>query len=394
VSELYVVRPQSRRARSCSRQRAATLTIFFSHGLLFASWAAHIPAVKAHLALSDAALGSVLLSAPVGSVCAMVMIGRLLPKLGSRRLVGISLVGYCAAGPLVGLAATWVELAGAMFAWGAFQGALDVSMNTQAVAVEKVQGRPLMPTFHGAWSIGALSGAALGAAAVAAHIALAPQLLILGAIALATMLCEGAAADWSAVYLRGSAHLPAALAALGYTAFALTMASVRLTGIHLLRRYRSERLLPALAFIAGVGMTAALAGGSGTLGLIGFACLGAGTALVVPTVFSAAGRLPGLQPGVGIATASALGWVGFVCGPPLIGQLASITGLRTALAVIPALALLVAAVIARTPSVAVYERQTSHVHPRDQDRQPPSNRVPATTMSVQHTAGSRRRQRP
>ena len=73
-------------------------------------------------------------------------------------------------------------------------------------------------------------------------------------------------------------------------------------------------------------------------------------------MFSAAGRLPGLQPGVGIATASALGWVGFVCGPPLIGQLASIAGLRTALAVIPALALLVAAVIARTPSLAVHER--------------------------------------
>ncbi len=69
----------------------------------------------------------------------------------------------------MGLAATRAELAGALFAWGAFQGALDVSMNTQAVAVEKVQRRPLMPTFHGAWSIGALSGAALGAAAVAAH---------------------------------------------------------------------------------------------------------------------------------------------------------------------------------------------------------------------------------
>ena len=174
-------------------------------------------------------------------------------------------------------------------------------------------------------------------------------LLILGAIALATMLCEGAAVDWSAVYLRGSAHLPAALAALGYTAFALTMASVRLTGTHLLRRYRSERLVPVLAVIAGVGMTAALAGGSGALGLIGFACLGAGAALVVPTVFSAAGRLPGLPAGVGIATVSALGWVGFVCGPPLIGQLSSITGLRTALVVIPALALLVAAVITRTP---------------------------------------------
>ena len=389
------MRPESRRARSRSRQRAATLTTFFSHGLLFASWAAHIPALKAHLALSDGALGTVLLFTPVGSVCAMVMIGRLLPKFGSRRLVRISLVGYCAAGPLVGLAATRAELAGALFAWGAFQGAVDVSMNTQAVAVEKVQRRPLMPTFHGAWSIGALSGAALGAAAVAAHIALAAQLLILalpvlataallspsmvedeqiqrpheprglwrnrvllilGAIALATMLCEGAAADWSAVYLRGSAHLPAALAALGYTAFALTMASVRLTGTHLLRRYRSERLVPALAFIVGVGMTAALAAGSGALGLIGFACLGAGTALVVPTVFSASGRLPGLPPGVGIAAVSALGWFGFVCGPPLIGALASLTGLRTALAIIPALALLVAAVITHTPSLTVYER--------------------------------------
>ena len=382
------MRPRSRRAHSRSRQRAATLATFFSHGLLFASWTAHIPAVKAHLALSDAALGSILLCTPVGSVCAMVLTGRLLPKLGSRRLVGISLVGYCAAGPLVGLAAAPAELAGALFAWGAFQGALDVSMNTQAVAVQSAQTRPLMPTFHGAWSIGALSGAALGAAAVAVHIALAPQLLflglpvlaaaavlsgsmvddqlterphegrrglwhnrallILGAVALATMLCEGAAADWSAVYLRGSAHLPAALAGLGYTTFALTMAGVRLTGTRLLAR--SERLLPALALIASLGMAVALASGSGTLGLIGFACLGAGTALIIPTVFSAAGRLPGLSPGVGIATASALGWVGFVCGPPLIGQLASSTGLRTALAVIPTLVLLVAVAITRIPS--------------------------------------------
>jgi fucose permease len=326
----------------------------------------------------------------------MVLIGRLLPKLGSRQLVRVSVVGYCAAGPLVGLAADPLELAGALFAWGAFQGALDVSMNTQAVALETVQKHPLMSTFHGAWSTGALIGASLGAAAVAAHVALAPQLLILavpvlaaaavlspsmvddqptehsheplpgrwrsravlilGAIALATMLCEGAAADWSAVYLRGSPHLTAAVAGLGYTTFALTMAAVRLTGTHLLRRYRPERLLPLLALIGSAGMTIALASGSGTLGLVGFACLGAGTALVVPTAFSAAGRLPDLPPGVAIATVSALGWVGFVCGPPLIGQLASITGLRTALAVLPALALLVAAAITRTPSLTAHAR--------------------------------------
>jgi fucose permease len=321
----------------------------------------------------------------------MVLIGRLLPKLGSPPLVKICLIGYCVAGPLVGLAATPFELAGALFAWGAFQGALDVAMNTQAVAVQDTQGRQLMPTFHGAWSIGALSGAALGAADLAAHVALTPQLvilafpvltaaamlsthmihepptarhqqrqrglwrhrvvLILGAVALATTLCEGAAADWSAVYLHGSAQLPTALAGLGYTTFAVAMACVRLTGTRLLGRHRPNRLLPALALIATAGMTAALASGSGALGLIGFACLGAGTALVVPAVFTAAGRLPGVPAGVGIATASALGWAGFVCGPPLIGQLAGVTGLRSALAVLPLLALIVAAVIARTPSL-------------------------------------------
>lgn len=371
------------------------LAIFFSHALLFASWTAHIPAVKAHLALSDAALGRILLCMPVGAVCAMALTARLVPKLGSRRMVTICLIGYCVAGPLVGLAATPVQLAGAMFAWGAFQGSLDVAMNTQALEVQKTQARQLMPTFHGAWSSGALSGSAVGALAVAAHVTLAPQLLILalpmlaaaavlsasmvadqptghhperrrgvwrnpvvlilGAIALLTMLCEGAAADWSAVYLGGSTHLPAALAGLGYTTFALTMACVRLTGTRLLERYRPARLVPLLALIASVGMAAALASGSGALGLAGFACLGAGTALVVPAVFTAAGRLPGLRPGVAIATVSALGWIGFVCGPPLIGQLASLTGLRTALAVLPCLTLLVAATITFTPTVTKRE---------------------------------------
>lgn len=382
MPEASAAAPRTAPVRSRQRQRAATLTTFFSHGLLFASWTAHIPAVKGHLGLSDAALGTILLCTPVGSVCAMLVTGRLLPRLGSRAMVRACLVGYCAAGPLVGLATTSVELACALFAWGAFQGSLDVSMNTQAIAVQKRQARHLMPTFHGAWSLGALSGAGIGVAAVAAHISLTTQLLILaapiltvaavltgsmvddhgselahagrarpwrnrtvialGAIALATMLCEGATADWSAVYLRGPAHAPAAIAGLGYTVFALLMAGVRLAGTRLLDHYDARLLLPALALVATAGMTAALLSGSAALGLVGFASLGVGTALVVPSVFSAAGRLPGLPSGAGIATVSAFGWTGFVCGPPLIGQLAGALGLSAALAVLPALALVVA----------------------------------------------------
>jgi MFS family permease len=351
--------------------------VFFAQGLLFASWTAHIPHIKADLGLSDGALGLALLGAPVGSVCSMLLSAWLLPRLGSRTMVRCSLIGYCAAGPFIGVAGSLLALFATLFAWGAFQGALDVSMNTQAVAVERARGRPLMSGFHACWSVGTFAGAGIGAIGVAVGLSLTSQLLllgapalsvagwlttrmlpdghppeerrvtarptrrlprsvlVLGAVAFASMLCEGASADWSSVYLRGSLHTSAATAGLGYTAFSLTMVVTRLSGNRLLARFGVGHVLPVLAAIATVGFTAGLLGDRGASTIAGFACLGIGLALVVPTVFSAAGRLQGLDSGTAIATVSACGWVGFVCGPPLIGELASTTSLASALGVLP-----------------------------------------------------------
>jgi MFS family permease len=377
-----------RRGATDRPERAATLAAFVSHGLLFASWTAHIPQVKDHLGLSDGALGFALLGAPLGSVTAMLVVARLLPRLGSKRMVQISLAGYCLAGPLVGLAGSFGALFAALYAWGAFQGALDVSMNTQAVTVERAAGRPLMSGFHGSWSIGAFAGAGIGALGVAAGISLTTQLLllavpvlavtgplslrmladpatsggqpagratvrlsgpvlILGSIAFASMLCEGASADWASVYLRGSIGVGAAAAGLGYTAFSLAMVVVRLSGNRLLARFRARQLLPVLAAIATAGFTAGLVGGDSVTVIAGFACLGLGLALVVPTVNSAAGRLPGLSQGTAIAMVSACGWAGFVFGPPIIGELASASSLTVALGVLPALAACIAVATAR-----------------------------------------------
>jgi hypothetical protein len=370
---------------------AATAAVFFANGLLFASWTAHVPQVKARLGLSDAVLGLALLGAPAGSVAAMMASARLLPRLGSKRMVQATLIGYCAAGPLVGLAGSVVLLFAALFGWGAFQGALDVSMNTQAVAVERAGERPLMSGLHAWWSIGALAGAGAGVAGVAAGLSLTAQLLwlglialaavgwitlrmipdpgpvtgagqvrrrtwsgpvlILGAIAAASMLCEGATADWAAVYLHGSLHVAAAIAGLGYAAFALAMVATRLAGNRLLTVVRAGRLLPLLAAIATAGLAAGLLGGRGWSAIAGFGCLGAGLALVVPTAFSAAGRLPGLDPGAAIATVSAFGWAGFVCGPPLIGALASAASLAAALALLPALTAVIAVATALTATL-------------------------------------------
>jgi len=158
--------------------------VFVVHGLLFASWTAHIPHVKQSLGLTDGTLGFVLLGAPVGSVAAMCLAAMLLPRFGSRRIVRVALCGYCAAGPLVGLTGTLPALFGALVLWGAFQGALEVAMNTQAIAIERNSRRSLMSGLHGGWSIGAFTGAGIGALAVGTGIALTPQLLILGSVAL------------------------------------------------------------------------------------------------------------------------------------------------------------------------------------------------------------------
>lgn len=383
-----VVPDRSALSTSSTRRwpRIAVTGVFAVHGLLFASWTAHIPHVKVSLGLTDGTLGFALLGAPLGSVCAMVASAYLLPRIGSRRIVQIALVGYCATGPLVGLTGSLPGLLGALFVWGAFQGSLDVAMNTQAITVERAERRALMSGLHGSWSIGSFAGAGIGALAVGAGITLTSQLLVLGtlavlaagllttrmlpdgadqhgaakaadgsgrssatvsrwsggmvllgAIAFASMLCEGASADWASVYMAGPLHAAAVESGLGYATFALAMMTIRLSGNRLLTRYPSNRLLPTLAALATVGFTVGLLIGRPIAALAGFACLGVGLALVVPAVFSAAGRIPGLHPGTAVATVSACGWAGFVCGPPLIGRLASLSSLPTALILLPAL---------------------------------------------------------
>jgi predicted MFS family arabinose efflux permease len=386
----------TRRSRFWRSPSVAVTVIFFVNGVLFASWTAHIPQVKEALRLGDGPLGIALLGAPVGSVLAMLIVARLLPRFGSRAIVRVTLVGYCAAGPFVGLAGSQAMLFVALAAWGAFQGTLDVSMNTQAIGVERRAGRTLMPGFHGSWSLGSFAGAGLGAIGVAIGLSLSSQLLllatpclliggwltlamlpdrttegagdppptgdehpdqaeqvraahevggrrvwvaivILGAIAVADMLCEGAAADWGAVYLRTSLGAVPAVAALGYTVYSLGMVSVRLAGNRLLDKFSVHRMLPVLAGLATVLFAVGLAVHDIPVTMIGFVGLGAGLAAVIPVVFSAAGRVPGVHPGTGVAMVSACGWAGFMCGPVIIGQVAQVTSLRLALILVPVL---------------------------------------------------------
>jgi fucose permease len=368
--------------------RRALGGVFFAHGMLFASWTAHIPHVKSHLGLSDGGLGAVLLATPVGSVSAMAVGAWLLPRVGSRLLSMVCLTGYAVAGPFVGLANSSAQLFVALLCWGAFQGTLDVAMNTQATTQEHHSGRTLMSGLHGRWSLGALAGAGIGALGVWAGVSLAWQLTVLGAfvllgvplvrvlhpfddherppatpasgqqrtwtratlrsvtllgaIAMVSFLAEGAAADWSAVYLRSSVGAAAAVASSGYAVYSLATVTTRLLADRLFGSFDQAKVVSWLAAIATVGFAAALITGRLAVALIGLICLGVGLATVVPTMFSAAGRLPNLPASTGIATVTAFGWAGFVCGPPLIGGLANATSLPWALGLIPLLTAFIA----------------------------------------------------
>jgi MFS family permease len=367
--------------------RLAVIAVFFVHGFLFASWTAHIPQLKQHLDLSDGRLGLALLGAPIGSVLAIGVAARLLPLVGSRSMVRVALVGYCIAGPFIGLAGSLAAFFVTFLLWGFFQGTLDVSMNTQAISVERLSGRVLMPGFHGSWSIGSLVGALVGAVAVGLGVSLSEQLLVLaapclvvvgwlttgmipdrrpggpggpaggpsgrggvlqgavivlGGIAFADMLCEGAAADWAAVYFRNSLHTVPLVAGLAYTVYALAMAAVRLSGNRLVTRYTAHRLLPLLAAVASLGFTLGLVIGRPGGALVGFALLGAGLGCVVPVILSAAGAVNNVDTGKAVATVAGCGWAGFVVGPVLIGGIASSTSLHTALFLIPVLTGIVA----------------------------------------------------
>jgi len=378
------------------------IAVFFVHGFLFASWTAHIPGVQQNLGLSNGRLGLALLGAPIGSVLALVLAGRLLPRVGSPLLVRIALVGYCVSGPFVGLTGSLDTFFVAFLLWGFFQGMLDVSMNTQAITVERFSGRVLMPGFHGSWSTGALFGAVTGAVAVWLGLSLSVQLLVLaipcllivgwlttrmlpdgrvdnaseseeltpdpgggllqgavlvlGAIAFADMLCEGAAADWAAVYLHNSLHSAALVAGLAFAAYALAMLAIRLSGNRLFTRFTTDRLLPLLAAIASLGFTIGLVIDDPLSVVIGFALLGVGVGGVVPMILSAAGAIGNVDTGKAVAAVAGCGWAGYVVGPVVIGAIASTTTLRTALFIIPALMAIVA--VATKTARALRHRST------------------------------------
>ena len=373
--------------------RGAVTAIFFLNGILFGAWAARIPAIRDRLALSDGELGLALAFIPIGAIIAMPLAGAIAARAGSRRATRGAFALACTATGVVALAPSLVVLAALAFVVGLGMGSLDVSMNVHGVTVERRYGRPILSSFHAAFSLGGLGGAALGALVAGAgidvrvHLAVVAvvcgaigltwsrrflpasadasdaqdpifvrpprRLWALGALAFACLLIEGASADWSGVYIKDELGTGPGFAALGFTAFSVTMTLGRIFGDRLVTALGNVRLVRLGGGIAAVGFGLALLASSPGAALVGFACLGAGMSSVVPIVFRTAGNVPGIASSIGLSAVSSVGYLGFVAGPPAIGGIAELIGLPNALGLLVVLAAAVSVLASTTGAGAM-----------------------------------------
>ncbi len=393
-------------APSVVRARTAVAVVFAVNGLGIATWLSRLPEIRDSLDLSPGRLGLVLISGSAGAVLTLPVSGwvvhRLRPpdtiRLGALlSLFGIALVGLAGGGVFGGVPLTMIGL----FCFGVGNSTWDVAMNVEGAQVERGLGRPIMPRFHAAFSLGTVVGALLGALAqafpvkvpvpvhlilVAAGTAVAvvisvrsflpvpeeptadspakprgssgtvaawlePLTLMLGLATLGAALAEGSAGDWLAIGLVDGYHVSRALADVGYGLFVSAMTLARLFGPPVLARFGRVATLrgSALLVMTGVllfvgGATVAGSGGAARpagLAIAAAAALawGCGAALGFPVAMSAASDDPA-RSAARVSVVASLGYVAFLAGPPVLGLLGDRVGVvRALLAVVAAVIL-------------------------------------------------------
>ena len=388
--------------RDVRRARVAVGILFFTNGAIFANLLPRYPSIKAELGLANVEFGAAVAASPLGALIAGLAAGVLIRRYRSARVAVAATVVASVGILLAGLAPGWIVLAGALFLAGAMDSITDVAQNSHALRVQRLYGRSIINSFHAVWSIGAVAGGLMGAAAAqirmpllvhlsisavlfsafavvsllwllkgpepepgeggAAHAhapdpegdvarAASPRalglvakygvLLALVIIASGGAIVEDAGSTWSAIYLSRD---------LGSSAFVAGLGFISLQGMQFIGRMLGDRMVDrfgqrAIARLGGVlvlaGMGAALAFPSVVGTIVGFGVAGFGVATLIPAAMQAADELPGFKPGTGLTIVGWLLRLGFLVSPPVVGAIADASSLRLGLIFIPAAGLLV-----------------------------------------------------
>ncbi|MEY2741321.1 MAG: MFS transporter [Ilumatobacteraceae bacterium] len=390
--------PEVRRARN------ALWAAFVVMGIGSMAWTPRIPEIKDALGLSSSGLGIVLFLHSLGALLGAHQSGRVIHRLGTRRTAAIAGLGLMVPTAFLGHAPTVPTLVALLATASCSYAVLDVAVNTQALAIERLSGRRYLSSFHGCWSIGALLVSLLGAvvarattpgtnllvvgvAGTALHLAIVRRLLapehdaaparpaaadathlplfargtrslwLLGAGLVTCLIPEASVGNWGALLLTEALDAPPGTNASVLVAFAVAMVAGRLVGDRMLERGGAERVVRACGLGGAAGLAAglvvalALAPARPGAALVainaGFALAGFAIGPMIPAFIAAAGAQPGISPAAGIARLNFIGLSGFFIGPITIGVLADATSLATAWA-FPAVTLAISGLLAPT----------------------------------------------
>lgn len=364
-------------APSVRAARRGLTGMFLASGLTVASFLSRIPSVQEDLGLSAASLGLVLPALSVGVVTGLLLAGRVVGRVGSRRLMLAGVLTAVLALPLTGLARGPFILALTLLLLGLGTASMDVGMNAQGIGIERSYGRSILVGMHGAWSVGTLIGALAGSLAIASgtpvwvHLAVVAALIVtigvtalrrlevddrvsaptparfalprgpllpLAMVAFASILGESTAGYWAGIHLRDTVAVAADRVGWAFVAHTAGMVGARLIGDQLVGRFGRRAVIRASGLLAGAGFLVVATVPVLLGGVAGFLLVGLGLGSLVPLAFASAGRMVA-TPGEGVAAVLAVGYLAFLVGPPVIGALADTIGLSAGF-------LLVAVVIA------------------------------------------------
>ncbi|MGI5502190.1 MFS transporter [Lentzea sp. CA-135723] len=353
--------------------RLAAFVAFLLNGAVFGTWAARVPALAEQIGAEVGSLGLALLGASAGLAFTAPLAARYCAVHGSRgALIASSLLSPLLL-PVLALSQSPLQLGLTLVALGASIAVMDVSMNIAAVVVVRALERPLMPQFHAGFSVGGLIGSLGSAAAAQAHwtpmrhflvaavvgvlvtaliakyipggvgerhreevteranVLKSPVLWLLASVALCSAIAEGAAADWSALFMVRERGMGDAAGAYAYAVFSVTMALARWFGEPIQRRLGPHGLLAAGGGLAATGLALAVAVPSPVAGYAGFGLAGLGLAFSFPVVMDLASETGKRADGSGgereLGLVTTIAYTGFLAGPPIVGGLAHVSSL-------------------------------------------------------------------
>lgn len=350
--------------------RLAIALFFFAHGLILSSWASRIPSIKTYLSISEAELGTLLLLMPIGQISTMPTAAKLVNRLGSKKVVQYGFLFYPLVLLLIGVSTTYIQLAVCLFLFGVAGNLCNISINTQGVELESIMTKPMMSSFHGAWSISGFAGALLGLLMLSLNMTTSIHFLIvfvliliiwlfntklliptianqqkdkekgsifkhldktliqLGIIGFMSMAIEGAMFDWSGVYFQEIVKAPEQFVILGYTSFVLMMAIGRFLGDYLIVKLGRKRVVQLSGLLMSSGLIIAVLFPNLWVCTLSFMIVGLGGSCSVPTVFGVAGKHSQVSPSISLTLISTIAFLGFLIGPPVIGFIAEVFDLR------------------------------------------------------------------